>query len=94
MKKLNWPTNKEQAEYMRGQRNQNHTVCLTNKNENWMYEILRTRTKYKWKRQAEWGYRVLSLSDHCLLKDTQTSISLHTNNLNILSSGLSFVMAT
>jgi len=66
LKQLNWPTNKEMAAYMKNRRNQNHKKCLTNKNENWMFDILKTRTSYKWKRQSEWGYRIFDFWCHKL----------------------------
>lgn len=55
MKRLNWPTNKDESDYMRMRKLQNLKRSLVNACENWMYEKL-LDTPYKWSRSAMWGY--------------------------------------
>lgn len=54
---MKWPTDADQHAYMKMRQNQNKQICTTNRNENWMFEILK-RTGLKWSRQAQWGYRL------------------------------------
>lgn len=56
MKKLRWCCDSKSSEYMRMRKEQNLARALTNKNENWMADLLAT-TGLKWTRQAQWGYR-------------------------------------
>lgn len=65
MKKLRWPSNAEQSSYMRERQAQNLTRSLSNRNENWMAKKL-SSTGYKWRRQAQWGYRVFDFWCHSL----------------------------
>jgi len=57
MKQLRWTTNKEQADYMRGRVAENVARSAKNPNEQWAAERLSV-TPYKWKPQAQWGYRI------------------------------------
>lgn len=57
MKPLKNPTNKEMSDYMRMRQYQNRAVCVNNGNENWMCDKL-TKTRFRWTRQATWGYRL------------------------------------
>lgn len=57
MKPLNWPSNAEQAAYMRMRKDQNIGRSLRNPNENWMALKLNATVR-KWTRQATWGMRL------------------------------------
>jgi len=65
MKKLRWPINSEQAQYMEMRKQQNLVIAKRNPNENWMYEKLQT-TGYNWSRQSKWGYRLFDFWCHYL----------------------------
>ena len=54
---MKWPINAEQHAYMKGRQEQNVEQSRRNPNELWMFERLQ-RTGYKWRRQAQWGYRL------------------------------------
>lgn len=57
MNKLRWCCDSKSSKYMRMRKEQNLARALTNKNENWMADLLVT-TGLKWTRQAQWGYRI------------------------------------
>ncbi len=63
MKPLRWPTNAEDAAYMKGRQEQNVRRALANPSENWLEERLNT-TGYKWTRQASWGHRIFDFWCH------------------------------
>ena len=54
---MKWPTNKEKHAYMKMRQQQNIDESRDNPNEKWMLSHLAT-TGYKWRRQAQWGYRL------------------------------------
>lgn len=54
---MKWPTNADQHAYMKMRQDQNLLECQSNPNEAWMLRKLET-TGWKWKRQAQWGYRL------------------------------------
>lgn len=57
MKQLRWTTNVEQADYMRGRVAENLARSARNQNEQWAANRL-SETPYRWKPQAQWGYRI------------------------------------
>lgn len=44
--------------YMKERKKQNQEQCKYSQAEAWMYEKLKSQTKFKWTRQAQWGYRL------------------------------------
>lgn len=57
--RMKWPTNKEEHAYMRMRQEQNKRKSKSNPNENWAAKYLNKRTTgHRWKRQAQWGYRL------------------------------------
>ena len=62
MKQLNWPTNKEQSDYMAKMKSINVDRAMNNPNENWMFSKL----SEDWTRQASWGYRIFDFWNHNL----------------------------
>lgn len=65
MRPLNWTYTKERHRRIRNLKLANLAVSVKNRNENWMYRKL-LQTGYKWKRQAEWGYRIFDFWCHDL----------------------------
>jgi very-short-patch-repair endonuclease len=57
MKALRWTTDSASHDYMRGRQMQNLAMAVVNPNENWMRAKLDS-TGLKWRRQAQWGYRL------------------------------------
>jgi len=57
MKRLRFPTNADQAAYMRGRQEQNRRRTTSNACENWMAAKLKATGK-RFSRQTSWGYRV------------------------------------
>ena len=58
MKKLRYPTNAEQAAYMRMRQQQNRSSCLRSRAESWAKNQLENRTALTWTRQSAWGNRL------------------------------------
>jgi len=65
MKPLRVPNTKETSEYMRNNLAKNKKKSKYNKAENWMGGKL-DKTKFKWTRQAMWGYRIFDFWCHHL----------------------------
>lgn len=65
MKKLRRPVDKETHAYMKERQKQNIVSCKKSKAEDWMKDKL-AETGLKWRRQAEWGYRLFDFWNHKL----------------------------
>jgi very-short-patch-repair endonuclease len=63
--KLNYPTTKEQHQYLRERQKEQLQKSKTSKAELWMFEKL-NQTGLKWTRQAIWGYRLFDFWCHDL----------------------------
>lgn len=63
MKPLRWTNDADAHRYMKERQNQNLARSARNPNENWMGEKLAT-TGRKWRRQAQWGYRLFDFWCH------------------------------
>lgn len=62
---MKWPKTKDEHAYMKMRQLENTVKCKTNKAENWAAEELK-KTGLKWKRQAQWGYRIFDFWNHKL----------------------------
>ena len=63
MKPLRWPTNADEAAYMRQRKQENTDRSVFNGNENWLAQKLESSGR-KWTRQANWGYRIFDFWCH------------------------------
>ncbi len=55
---MRYTINKEQHAYMKMRKEQNHERCLNLASENWFNDKLKKGVRYKFSRQAQWGYRI------------------------------------
>ena len=60
-----WPTTKQESDYMLMRQIQNIDRSKKNKAENWFNEKL-SNSRYKFKRQRRWGYRIYDFWNHIL----------------------------
>lgn len=63
MKPLRWPTEREEAAYMRMRKEENIARSKDNPNELWMASRL-VLVGHQWSRQATWGYRIYDFWCH------------------------------
>jgi very-short-patch-repair endonuclease len=68
VKPLRFPTKKEESDYMRMRQDQNLARARSLKSENWFFEgylaSLPTERRFKFTRQASWGYRLFDFWFH------------------------------
>ncbi len=60
---MRWTVNKAQSDYMAVRQRQNRATCASNRNENQVFDALKT-TGLKWTRQARWGCRLFDFWCH------------------------------
>jgi len=65
-KPLKWAATREQSQYIVGRKKENIERSYRNQNENWFHAELLLNTKYKFNRQAIWGYRIYDFWCACL----------------------------
>lgn len=58
-----WPVKKELHAHMRSRQKQNLKLCKLSRAETWAKERLK-ETGYHWRRQAQWGFRLIDFWNH------------------------------
>jgi len=94
---MRWPINKEQHAYMKMRQKQNILLSKNSKAESWMFTKLK-KTPFKWKRQAQWGYRIFDFWSYTLGiaievdgKEHKPDYDNFRDNANYIKSGIKVI---